>query len=572
MNMMQWLVKLSFIQISKKYYNSFQRDLEKAGEINRDVLREILSTNKKSEYGSKYNFESLNGVEAYKKVVPITDYCDYEKYIERSAKGEKNILTSDSVEFFALSSGTTGSQKLIPVTKASRASANGYMNFLNQGFIHNAIPEAKKGGKGLFLVSMPKPTMITSGGIPAGAGTSEGIKAAKHILPYMWVSPIEVLEIPKQETANYLHALFALKDRNLSYIASPFPSNIVQLFGVIEENWQQLVKDIATGTINKNLKLKPKTRAILEKKLKPNVKRATELEKELSKGMEGVVSRIWPKINYVSCVAGGAFSIYVEKLRYFIGNLPIFSSVYAASEALIGMAVKPDDVTYVVTPRTAFFEFIPLNKSDSHNPDTLCLDELKIGESYEIIITNFSGFYRYRIGDVVKVVDYYGKSPVIEFLHRKGQLLNLVAEKTTESAVHHSIMTSIEKWGVELVDYTAMLDLSETVGCYKFYVEVNNPGEFMQEIEMKRVILEEAIRDANPTYKVAQKAGRIAPLKLEAVASETFLEVKNQLIKKGASINQVKVPRVMSDESLISILDQGSEDLRKVYKRQLSIY
>lgn len=568
MNIIQWFVNLSFKQISKKYYNRFQRDIIKAGEINRDILKEILSANEESEYGNKYNFKCINGVDDYKRLVPITDYSDYEKYIERSAKGEKDILTSDPVEFFSLSSGTTGSQKFIPITSTSRARANGYMNFLNQGLIYNAIPEAKKGGKGLFLMSMPKPTMITPGGIPAGAGTSEGIKAAKHILPYMWVSPIEVLEIPEQETANYLHALFALRNRELSYIASPFPSNIVQVFGVIEENWEQLVLDIGMGTINKNLNLKPKTRAILEKKLNPNVKRATELEKELTKGMEGVVSRIWPKINYVSCVAGGAFSIYVKKLRYFIGNLPIFSSVYAASEALIGMAVKPEDATYVVTPRTAFFEFIPLNKMDSLTPDTLCLDELEIDESYEIMITNFSGFYRYRIGDVVKVVDYYGNSPVIEFLYRKGQLLNLVAEKTTESAVHHSIITSIKKWDVDLVEYTAIQDLSETVGCYKFYVEVNNTETLMCNKVEKRMILEEAIRKANPTYMVAQKAGRIAPLKLEVVVAGTFKKLKDELIKKGASSNQVKVPRVINDEKLISILDEGCNSLKETYKNQ----
>jgi hypothetical protein len=60
-------------------------------------------------------------------------------------------------------------------------------------------------------------------------------------------------------------------------------------------------------------------------------------------------------------------------------------------------------------------------------------------------------------------------------------------------------------------------------------VEVNSPGEFMQKIEMNRVILEEAIREANPTYKVAQKAGRIGPLKLEVVVTETFLKLKNEL-------------------------------------------
>ena len=50
--------------------------------------------------------------------------------------------------------------------------------------------------------------------------------------------------------------------------------------------------------------------------------------------------------------------------------------------------------------------------------ETLCvllMNELEVGKNYEIIITNFSGLYRYRIMDIVKVTGYYNNAPKIEF-------------------------------------------------------------------------------------------------------------------------------------------------------------
>lgn len=563
MNIIQSALNFSFSLISNRYYKNFNRDTKKAAEVNKSVLMEILEMNKESEYGRMHNFKDIKDVKDYKRNVPTTSYSDYENSIERIAKGESNILTCEEVEYFGLSSGTTGKQKYIPVTARSRKINNSYMNFLNQGLLYNSIPAAKKGGRGMFLMNMVKPSVITEGGIPAGAGTSEGIKAMKGILPYIWTSPVEVLEISEQQVSNYLHLLFALKERNLSYIASPFPSNIVQIFGVMEEKWRELIKDIAEGTINEQLMLAPKTRVILEKKLRPNPKRAEELKKEFMSGMDGICRRIWSNMHYVSCVAGGSFSIYINKLRYFIGKLPVFSSVYGATEALIGMAVKPNDTTYVVVPGSVYFEFIPLSEQDSEKPIALDLDELKVGESYEVVITNYSGFYRYRLGDIIKVVNYYHESPVIEFLYRKGQLLNIAAEKTQEAAVQHAVMTSVKKWENELVDYTVIQDLSSTVGFYKFYVEVSNPKALLNNIEKNRAILEKALGEANPRYLAALKANRIAPLKLQIVKCGTFQSVRKELLKKGASVNQVKIPRVINDKKLILLLDQNAERLEE---------
>ena len=61
----------------------------------------------------------------------------------------------------------------------------------------------------------------------------------------------------------------------------------------------------------------------------------------------------------------------------------------------------------------------------------LTLDQLEVGKEYEIIITNLSGFYRYRIRDVIRVAGYHGRTPQITFSYRISQMVNLAAEKTT---------------------------------------------------------------------------------------------------------------------------------------------
>ena len=70
------------------------------------------------------------------------------------------------------------------------------------------------------------------------------------------------------------------------------------------------------------------------------------------------------------------------------------------------MGINPyaEKIRYVIIPDTAFYEFIPIEESNKKNPQTYCIDELKVGEEYEIIITSYAGFYRYRLGDVVKVL------------------------------------------------------------------------------------------------------------------------------------------------------------------------
>ena len=80
-----------------------------------EVLSRIISHNKDTEIGKKWNLSSIKTIEDYRDNVPLTDYEDYRPYIERMVeKGEENLLSPDKVTFYCPTSGSTTKSKLIP--------------------------------------------------------------------------------------------------------------------------------------------------------------------------------------------------------------------------------------------------------------------------------------------------------------------------------------------------------------------------------------------------------------------------------------------------------------------------
>ena len=539
--------------VLEKYFNQYTLNSKK---VNKQVLFKILNRNKKCKYGKEYNFTSIKSIDEYKDKVPITNYASYEKYIEEMLRGEKNILVAEDVEYFGHTSGTTGKQKLVPVTKKSRKVGSKYMALLLEKFAYNNFKEQWNYGRGLMLADTVM-TTYSEGGVPICSATSGGMDAIKPILPKIYTSPYEVMKIKDKNAALYLHLLFALKDKNLTYISGVFISNVLDALRVLEDNAELLVRDIRRGSIDRNLNIDDETRKKLNKYLKPNAGRADEIELEFSKGFEGICRRIWPKLIYIASVTGANFSIYDDIVNYYTGSIPIYSPAYASTEAMIGINPYISKIRYVIIPDTAFYEFIPVKESNKENPKTYCIDELKVGEKYEIVITSYAGFYRYRLGDVVKVVDYYNNSPEIEFLYRKNQALNMVSEKTTEEHLRASLSKTVKEFNLSLVDYTTFEDNRITPGRYVFYLEFNEeiPKNKIKFIENT---LDKELQKANLAYGRFRKNNRLACLSINVVRRNTFDIIKRYLISKGVSKSQIKIPRVITNKKdILNILNDN---------------
>lgn len=515
-----------------------------------------MRTNSKSEIGIKFNFQDIKSIESFKKQVPLTEYGYYEDYIGRMSNGESNILTSENVEYFGHTSGTTGKQKLIPSTKSSRRIASKYMALLTNKFSYDNFKENWNYGKGLMVADIVS-TTYTKGGVPICSATSGGMNGIRRILPYLYTSPIEVMEIKDKEAALYLHLLFGLKESSLSYISGVFISNILDLFRTLEDKHQDIVKDIRRGRISNNLNIDENTRRNLNKFLSPNASRANKLEVEFKKGFKGISNRVWPNLLYIATVTGANFSIYDDKVNYYTDSLPIYSPAYASTEAMIGINPYSYKIRYVIIPDTAFYEFIPIEKGNDECEHTLCLDELKIGKKYEIVLTNYAGLYRYRIGDVIKVVGFYNNCPEIEFLYRKNQVLNMVSEKTNEEHLTNALRSTIRKLKLNLVDYTTLPDNSISPGRYIFYFEFkNNISNY--KVELLEETLDSEIRNSNLAYDRARYNKRLGMVKVMLLSPNTFNLVKESLLDKGISKNQIKIPRVITNNrNILNIINKN---------------
>lgn len=511
-----------------------------------ELLMKLISESKDSEYGRKYNFGEIKSIEDYKKMVPITTYDDYAPYIERMVKnGEENLLTSRKVVHFAQSSGSVGVPKKIPVVQevidlysevgASRsfAIAGKYLEKRGKKFPYH---------KCLNLVEIIE--RHTELGVTKGAISSVALRHVRPFLKYFMTTPLEVVYPKEEMDKKYLKLLFALSYENLSFIAGAFTTALVDLMVYLTNNWEMLVEDIRTGTINPEIALSQELRATLEKKLKANPKRADKLRAEFEKGFDTpIIPRIWPKVAWIGGIGTGSFAPYTENLKKYTGqDMPHDNLLYASSESIFACCLELNRPAFLMIPQSGFYEFVPAE--DDEITKTYNINELEMGKDYEIILTNLSGFYRYRIYDVVRVLGYYGESPLVQFVYRKNQVVNLAGEKTNTEALAAAIKNFSKEVGTAVVDYSILPDTTTDLARYIFVIETEKELPTSKEDEYAR-IMEEKLGDANPAFKYAVLSGELDHSKLVLLQSQTYVLWRELQIMKGTSPNQVKPVRVI---------------------------
>ena len=78
--------------------------------MQRDTLVELLRRAADTEYGLKYDFDSILTAEQYRERLPIIHYEELAPYSERLMNGEQNLLWPEPITWFAKSSGTTAAK------------------------------------------------------------------------------------------------------------------------------------------------------------------------------------------------------------------------------------------------------------------------------------------------------------------------------------------------------------------------------------------------------------------------------------------------------------------------------
>ena len=511
-NLKYMILNRLFIFFCKKSYKDFVSNIKSKSKIRKTqvkILLEILKTNKNTEYLKIFETESqiLNAenekelIEKFQNKIPVVNYEDIKEFVEKEKVGKSNVLLSDKIKLFELTSGSTSDVKYIPYTEKFLKS---YMNGVF-AWIYNLYQNNKR----LFLGSsywsvspILKREAVTSGGIRVGIedDTSYFDKVSAFFLNKLFTVPKEIKNIQNMEDFLLITAVFLLLSENLAMISVWSPSFLMILLDFIEKNHKvicQIVKSEDLGTeffADKNLenkkyfqiiqkkyrKLWKKNRSkflinyfekyeknILNKNDKTQNLEITEKNNENeimaenknletksgNKIVENFVdySVIWEKLSLVSCWADSdSYEIFI-KLKEKLNpnkknmNLKFQGKGLMSTECIVSFPLENVKNGSVAAYNSFFYEFIQVSDDELENRSPKLLDELELGERYCVVVTTNAGLYRYNTNDIVEITGFYHKIPIVKFVGRINNFSDIVGEKLKNSFVEKQVLTTLEE-------------------------------------------------------------------------------------------------------------------------------
>jgi len=554
--------------LCRRSLRRFRARLETGRASNRETLLAILTVSKDTKIGRRFNFDAIrrsaDPISAFRQRLPLSDYSQFTADIQAIAAGSEDILFPGKPAMLVATSGTSSDPKLLPMTRAQQNTVLSYIIFMIPAMRAEAAPGLRPGQRSINLMLASNPGNVLPSGARVGMSSAGGVSRVVGAAPYIWTSPATIFQLTEHSAALYLHALFGLLDERAGCIEAIFGSHIVSWVSMLFDKREELINDIATGTISGQLQLGSAERKSLQRKMSPNPVRAAAIKSAFDQGEAGVIKRLWPDMQVFSTIVSGAFALTLPRLKYLAGSdINIYTTCFGATESMAGINLWPElPERYALSNGAAYYEFLPVAALDSESPATIELDELQVGESYELVITSRAGLYRYRLGDVIRVVDFIGDTPVFEFSYRVGTVLDMVGEKTTEqhtSQVVRDIVNDFFGSAAAVTNYTVTADVASANSHYCVYLELPTtqpvaPGD----ADVLARKFDERLQQVNTSYRtLARSNGRLGAANLRLVSAGTFnaLEDCRYVKNPGSSRNQIKVPRVLSDPEQIAMLN-----------------
>lgn len=541
------VISLKLLELNRRIFEYSTKDPLKT---QHSVLLQYLQRNKNTEYGRAHNFATLRTIDDFRRSVPLNDFEMLRPYVDRMARGEHNILTKDTVIFFGATSGTTNKPKLIPTTAYSEKKKEDLMNLWSY-YISRDHPDLLD-GKILAIVS-PAIEGKTEAGIPFGAESGYSYRSLPKPVMSIYALPYKVFEIEDYEARHYAILRIAM-GQNITTIATLNPNMIVLLCHKIARWQDRIITDIEQGTLSEEVSITPHIRKALLKSLRPDPGRAAELKKILSKTGKLLPKDFWPNMKVIECWQAGMMKLYLKELDSYFGRLPKHDIGCVSTEARNSIPITDNTSGGVLAILTNFYEFIPKEDMAKGLNKTLLCTELKVGKEYFIIVTTAGGLYRYNIDDVVKVVGFYNKTPIIEFVQKGLGSSSLAGEKLYESHISEAVAKVIEKEEITLEFFCAVA--TPTGGPhYEFLVEFSGPTPPEKEAVRFLTLLEEAIRTENREYDFVRNAQLLNNPVLKIVRAGSFEHYRSRRITEGAQEGQFKAPELTADPAFVKNFD-----------------
>ncbi len=434
------------------------------------VLLSILKQHSHTTLGQKFLFATLSA-DHYQKTFPVGGFEElYQDYLSPLNYQIAGHLTEQNPRYYAQTSGTsTGAAKLIPISNEQlKASSTASILLLHFNLVRTKDPGVLLKKK-IWLVDPVKPTK----------GKSSFLESS--------ISSIARFELPALAKRGFIpQKALPSENKVKSIIAEAQGKDIVAISGM--NTWLL------------------------------NLFREIEEQGHTLKSY-------WPLLRLIHC-GGTPLAPYLPLFEKHLKDIRLVET-YAASEGFLGMQSLEEDGLIPFFNHGIFYEFENLETGK-----IFPLWEIQPSTEYGLIITNFSGLYRYRLGDKV-VFHKLLPLPTFKVTGRVSERLDFFNE--------HVLISEVEKALQEIIppiqEWTIGSDVSQKQ--HVIFIETN------EELKLKHIVaFDEKLKTLNAYYAKYRQGDELMNLPKFVICRIGTLSA--WLRKQKEDSFQLKIPKILT--------------------------
>ncbi len=480
-----------------------------------DLLAQILSEAALTERGQSLNLKPMDYPQ-FQKTVPLSDYDGtYAIWIEKQkTKLNESVLAPGGIKTFEKTSGSSGKFKLIPYNAAILRSFENYFRI----WCYDLLTKGPKLSS--YLTYMSVSPQVQEDHLSFSDDSEYLQSPLRYLLKPFMAVPLDVKTIRDPNAFRRVVATLLTSCADLEAISIWHPSFFTLLLKHIEENRKAIAKSLREGVLKEGGRIF---------KLRKNPKALLHLESSEKVSWK----QIWPDLKIISAWDAGNSKPFAQALNLTLSP-PLFQGKgLLATEAPMTLPLTGVGTIPFITE--VFFEF--KDKNDS----LFLLDELQVGEIYQVIISQRGGLLRYQTRDQVKVRSYpLPGLPDLEFVGRTSDISDLVGEKISVQNVNE-LTQILRPLGVTNICLLPILSATKKIPQYILLFEASGSVSASEIADVSEKFFKETYH-----YHYARQLGQLDSVKAFEVADLTKRLIDFFVNKKSMKVGDIKLKNLVS--------------------------
>ncbi len=256
------------------------------------------------------------------------------------------------------------------------------------------------------------------------------------------------------------------------------------------------------------------------------------------------VHEVWPNLRglFGGGVHAGSYRSIIDAR---VGGKTVLVDTYNATEGgCFAITDRNGDESMLMLPdRGVFFEFIPRSELDRSAPTRLSLTMVEPHVEYAVAVSTASGLFGYLMGDVVRFSSVFPHR--LTFSGRVSGEISIAHEMTTARQIEDAVHAAAAQNDCTLVEFAASAELASegsAVGRYMVFAEFERPPDDVASLARD---IDRGLCESNRLYR-KHRAGDVGILPLTVIplargAAQRFADAA------GRSGLQQKFPHIVGN-------------------------